>query len=368
MSGNSDDRDFRRKSGGMDSTKRRIVEIGERPLFRTYHPESTCKVSTSARLRPEPGELGFGLSAVLKLRRMAAEGKVDLVVCHPELYAPWRPRSIFPALGRSLPRDAGGLLRTFGHPAVRLLPEVPLAVVDLADSFVIGRHNFFLLDRCRLYFKRELPVDRWRVFFGTGHPNLPTRRIRLNPRFQRRIARLRPISLGVPDSTAALARPVAEKTADVFFAGQVAPSSTVRTAGLAQLVALRGEGYRIDIATEPLPLEAYLERCARAWLTWSPEGFGWECHRHYEAPLCGSVPVMSRPTIERYRPLAEGKHGFYYDVEGDDLALTLRAALADRERLVRMAQAARAHVLAHHTHARLCDYILESCLEGGPAD
>lgn len=349
----------------MDSTKLRIVEIGERPLFRTCYPESTFKVSTSARLRLEPGEAGFGPSTWLTLRRLAAEGNIDLVVCHPELYAPWRPRSIFPALGRSLPRDPGGVLRTFGHAMVRLLPAVPLAVVDLADSFTISRHNFPLLDRCRFYFKRELPIDHWRVFFKTGHPNLPTRRIRLSPRFQRRIAKLRPISLGVPDSVAAAARPTSEKTVDVFFAGQANLSSTVRARGLPQIEALRHEGYRVDIPTGALPLEAYLERCSRAWLTWSPEGFGWECYRHYEAPLCGSVPVMSRPTIDRYRPLVEGEHGLYYDVEGDHLVRIMRAALADRSRLTRMATAAREHVLAHHTHARLCDYILESCLGGG---
>ncbi|MFH0953127.1 MAG: hypothetical protein V1873_02225 [Verrucomicrobiota bacterium] len=43
-----------------------------------------------------------------------------------------------------------------------------------------------------------------------------------------------------------------------------------------------------------------------------------------------------------------------------------RAALADKDRLRTMAGAGREHVLRHHTHQKLCEYILETCLEDGP--
>src|SRR4029079_6512621 len=101
------------------------------------------------------------------------------------------------------------------------------------------------------------------------------------------------------------ARPVgaAEKTADIFFTGRVAGSSTVRRRGLAELIALRDNGVRVDIPDNNLPLEDYLARCARAWLTWSPEGYGFDCFRTYEAAICGSVPVISRQTVDRYKPL-----------------------------------------------------------------
>jgi hypothetical protein len=149
-----------------------------------------------------------------------------------------------------------------------------------------------------------------------------------------------------------------EKTADVFFAGQVTLNSTVREAGMRQLETLAARGYRIDIARERLPYREFLARCARSWLTWSPEGYGWDCRRHYEAALCRSVPLMSRATIHRHRPLVAGEHGFYYDVEGDGLIRAAEDALADKERLARIAEASRTHVLTHHTYEAICRYMV----------
>src|SRR5262249_47265162 len=155
-----------------------------------------------------------------------------------------------------------------------------------------------------------------------------------------------PISLGLPLGREGLAsaRPVGaeQKTTDIFFTGRIAGSSTVRHRGLAELVALRDKGVRVDIPENNLSLEEYLGRCARAWLTWSPEGYGFDCFRTYEAALCGSVPVVSRQTIDRYLPLRESEHCFYHDVEPGALTATIEMALRDRERLMRMAQAARA--------------------------
>ena len=74
----------------------------------------------------------------------------------------------------------------------------------------------------------------------------------------------------------------------------------------------------------------YLARCARAWLVWAPEGYGWDCFRPYEAALAGSVPLISRQTIERYEPFIDNQHCIYYDVEVGHLALAVRRALQDR--------------------------------------
>ena len=71
---------------------------------------------------------------------------------------------------------------------------------------------------------------------------------------------------------------------------------------------------------------------------------------------------MNYPTIERHRPLVAGEHCWLYDVSGDDLAATVRRALADRSRLAAMAVAARNHVLAHHTEAALCTHVVAATL------
>ena len=119
---------------------------------------------------------------------------------------------------------------------------------------------------------------------------------------------------------------------------------------------------RVDIPDKPLPLDEYLARIARAWLSWSPEGYGYDCFRTYEAAICGSVPVLNRQTVDRYLPLRDGEHCFYYDAEPGNLAATITRALQDRGRLSRMAEAARSFVLAEHTSAALARYVAETTL------
>ncbi len=199
----------------------------------------------------------------------------------------------------------------------------------------------------------------------TAHRRVPTPRFRSVERNGERIAKLHPISLGLPLAAAdrlVASPPSGEKTIDVFFAGRIHDSSTVRHRGFDELVALRDEGYAIDVSDTALPFEAYLARCARAHLVWSPEGFGWQTFRIYEAAICGAAPLVSRPSIERYRPLTDGIHAVYYDVEPGELARTVRAALGDRDRLRTIGGAARDHVKAFHTPAAIARHVVETAL------
>ena len=291
-------------------------------------------------------------------------GRFDIVICHASRYAPWSaywltrsfaeswvvgfPNAVFRGLGQYLPLLAGG---------------TPLAIVDLDDTSSIAGHMLPLMRRCRFYFKRELPADHWRVFFRSLHRDLPSPRMRRRADLQDCIAKLRPLSLGLGRARiAAIGAPRSDKEVDLFFAGLVDGSSTVRRRGLAQFQALAAEGYSLDVADVRLPFDEFVRRCARARLAWVPEGLGWDTYRQYEAALCGAVPVMNYPTIERHRPLVAGEHCWLYDVSGDDLAATVRRALADRSRLAAMAVAARNHVLAHHTEAALCTHVVAATL------
>ncbi len=348
----------------------RILEIGEHGLMREAYPQTTTHWSTAAMLPTAehgPRDRLVTLASLPALARALASSDYDLVVVQPGPFAPWH----WQAIGRSLFRRSAlrGVVpyfRTFGQQLSRGRVTAPIAVWDWEDSPFVFRHNQFLLDRATLFFKRELPVDHWRVFMRTVHEGLPTPRFRLLEKQRRRVAKLRPVSLGLPRGRATLptARPVAadQKTSDVFFAGRVAGSSTVRERGLVELQALRDHGIRVDIPEKPVPLHEYLARIARAWLTWSPEGYGYDCFRTYEAAICGSVPILNRQTVERYKPLRDGEHCFYYDVEPGNLTETITRALADRARLSRMAFAAREFVLAEHTPAALARYIAETTL------
>jgi hypothetical protein len=253
------------------------------------------------------------------------------------------------------------LAAALGPELLRRRLSAPLVVVDHEDLPVVSRDNLFLLDRAALWFKRELPADRWRVFLKTAHANLPTPRFRLDPRRLAWVEKLRPISLGLPTEGAALL-PIApaEKRADVFFAGRITGSSSLRPRGMAELFAMAAQGLALDVADTSLPRDEFYRRCAGAWLVWSPEGLGWDCFRHYEAAACGSVPLIGHPPIERHAPLIAGEHALYYDIEAGGLTRAVTAALADKAALARIAAAGQAHVMTRHAPAALARYVVET--------
>ncbi len=247
---------------------------------------------------------------------------------------------------------------------LRLKRQLPLVVIDLDDTPFVRREDLFLLDQSTVWFKRELPVDRWQVFMRTHHASLPTGRYRHSLRAQERIEKLRPISIGVPIGTEAMfPQTPMKKTTDIFFAGMTTGSSYVRQRGIHELSALASKGIKVDAPSQRLSKEEFIRRAASAKLVWSPEGYGWDCFRHYEAPLCWSVPVINQATIERYQPLLDGEHAYYYDPEPGGLERVVVRALSDPERLVAMSAEARKHVLSYHTNSALVRYVLEHSLD-----
>ena len=345
-----------------------IVEIGPRPyIARSFAGETVFFSTDSARDRPE----GVGLLPSLgDLWAALARPDVELVVCHPNFSAPWSVRHINRSVfSWRFVQGRSPLFRTIGPELARWRGRAPLVVVDHEDLPVINRNNLPLLDRCDLWFKRELPADHWRVFTKTAHPNLPTPRFRSSPRRQAWVRKLRPLSIGLPSgSQALLPLPPREKQFDLFFSGRVAGSSTVRERGVAEIEALAARGVSIDRPDKPLPPAEFYARCAAAWLVWSPEGLGWDCFRHYEAPACGSVPLINQPFIDRHQPLIGGEHAIYYDPEPGGLTRAALAALADKPALARIAAAGQAHVAAHHTPEALARYIVETARGLGPRD
>jgi hypothetical protein len=335
-----------------------IVEIGPRPYVARAYANEAAFFPTDFNEIPDDVRV---LGSLAALSRALAQPDLELIVCHPNFSSPWGVRHLNRSIvSRKLVQGRSPLLRAFGPELLRGTTR-PLVVIDHEDLPVIARNNLFLLDRCRLWFKRELPADHWRVFLKTAHANLPTPRFRINSRNQARVAKLRPISIGLPlGAEALLPAAPAPKTGDVFYSGLVEGSSTVRTRGLAELKALAAQGVVVDIPDQRLPPAEFYARCAAAWLVWSPEGLGWDCFRHYEAPACGSVPLINHPPVDRHAPLLGGQHALYYDVEPGGLTRAVTAALADQPALARMAEAGRTQVLANHTPAALARYVVES--------
>jgi hypothetical protein len=347
----------------VDISSLRILEIGG-GYFKMQYPERTTCLWSATKLSGDFPDLdGYSTpDRVLRELRAAGEGKYDVVIANTVRYSPFHPR-YWARAPFYTPNDLwASISRQFGVEVLRWAKiPVPLVAIDMDDSFGIGTSSVFLLDKAKAFFKRELPADKWQVLYGTIHPHLPTLRYRRSEKWRRRIDNLRPISL--PQfryDEAWRSAPFPEKTHDIFFSGVIEGNSTVRAAGLRELERLKSLGYSIDQPTQRLPYDAFLERMSHSWLAWSPEGMGWDCYRHYEAPIAQAVPVMNNPTIFRYAPLLQGVHGVYYDVEPGGLERAVVAALADKDRLRGMAIAARNHVFAHHTVKAHCDHILRA--------
>jgi len=340
----------------------KILEIGQFCLFKRNLPDQTTMVFTGQDWANAAGldVKVFHLGLLPWLRRSLAANAWDLIFCHVPVRPLWERKH---GLAGALIDFARRLrnIRTLGTYALRAPFSAPLVLLDFNDEPIIPAHIFPLLDRALLYFKRELPLDPAKAFLDAT-PALRTHAdVMASPFVRRQLDKLRPISALVNEEAARLALEMhSPKEVDVFFAGSI--NSTQRMAGLAVLQSLMAQGYRIDICEGGLSKHDYLTRCARAFLTWSPEGYGWECLRHYEASLCGSVPILSAPGVTRYFPLRDGEHAFIYPVEGNGLRDTIVGALGDKPRLARMAEAARAHALAHHTHRRGIEHMLEMAL------
>ena len=207
-----------------------------------------------------------------------------------------------------------------------------------------------------MYFKRELPIDRDKL---VTNPSARQKGV-----LARNLSKLRPISIGLaPWRIADLPDPLPEKTTDIFYSGTF--NLEIRSRGAEQLDRLAQEGIRVDLSRERLDRKEYLRRTAQAYLVWSPEGLGWQCFRHLEVSAAASVPVINHSAIEQVKPLQQDRHCLHYHPDGDDLLQVIRAALTDKQRLQKMGQAARHHVLTNHMHANSVAYILSTALSAG---
>ena len=287
-------------------------------------------------------------------------GKYELVFAGNNAFPYFNPR-------KNIFRNCSNLVwKVLRHPNLlkgRAFPYAKLgsrlAGLDMEDRPVIDNRWFHILEHSICFYKRELPQNPCNAFLYTTARTECNGNVLHSETFQRWVKKLRPISLGIePGLCRRHAAIVTGKKTDVFFAGDV-HNRPNRQAGIRQLERLQAEGYAIDISREKLSHEEFLHRCAQARIVWSPEGFGWDCFRHYEIALVGSVPLMQSPPIQRYAPFMDEEHAIYYFVEGDHLAVRVRQALQNRARLVAMGQAARQHVLQWHTHEALSRYVIE---------
>jgi hypothetical protein len=351
---------YQKRSPGLDR-KPRVLELGSLCLFKQGMPEQTTLIWAGKRTDniPSPDYKLLSWPVFRQIRRSLASGAFDLIACYSPELPLWREAGSRESLWRRLLYD---ILIRYSVPA----GPAPLVILDYSDRAPIRRHNHHLLNRASWYFKRELPLSREELLLGTA-PWFDSADTVLRSRLYRNNEqKLFPTSLGMSvDRLADVPEIPSEKTTDIFFSGRM--TSDVRRRGLPELLELSRFGIKVDVPPALLPRKEFYERCARAWLAWSPEGLGWDCFRHYESSVCRSVPVLTRPRITWHRQMKEGVHCFFYEPSGAGLAAVVKAALSDKEKLRTMAEAGREQVLRYHTHRRICGYILQQTI-GTPPD
>jgi hypothetical protein len=350
----------------------RILEFGPTPVVKTVYPEQTFYVGTGM----EPSNLAdvrsfdFGFGRIRQTRSLLDDADFDAVfVTRPASQRDGLSIGLLLRLllNRRAPRRGNAIVRSFGDRMLRLGTRSPMVLFDPSDAPFVPRHMLWLWRRADRIFKRELPLDRWRVFMRTVHPDVPTPRFRMLSRYRAILDKVRPMSLGLSRETEiAIPTDEPEKTTDVFFAGARLGNSYLREAGLRELLLLREAGLSIDMPVERMPREEFYRRCQRARLVWSPEGLGHDAFRHYEAAACSSVPLISRPPIYQYAPFCDGESAFFYDPESGGLTKCVQRALKDRDRLTGIGRAARAHALQHHSQKARVDHMLASLSPAPP--
>lgn len=313
----------------------RILEVSRSGFFKALQPDHTNWIRWGSSLtvdepqRPE----AFGLSALVEILWRVRNRTYDLIVLP----------AIHPDHKFDEPRNklaAKFFLRTAARSPLssalldRLIGSSCHVIVDVGDERHLCETTIRLFPRNTLYFKRELDLDRSTEPQAAG--------------------RVRPLSLFVPNENRI--PPPREKDIDVFFAGALC--NKIRAEAIEAVRSLSRRGLRVVIPPTPLPYAEFMAALARSWLVLSPEGHGWDCYRHYEASLAGSVPVINRPCYRRHFYLQEGVHCFYYDPGEDSLCDLLPALLAGKRRLMRMAEVGRQQVLANHTRSALARYMM----------
>lgn len=188
----------------------------------------------------------------------------------------------------------GPCLKSLGISLSDVVSIMPVAVIDRSDAPFLTPASQQFLQLCSTYFKRELPFDRFFLFYHQRPTPWKKRRKELMPV----VEKVYGIPLGIEDlAYAALKKQRTDnQPVDVLFVGNL--TNTMRQTGVDHLRKwARERSYKVEIH-ESLPYEEYCSITAKSKVTISIAGGGWDCFRHYEAIALGSIPLMNKPTVD----------------------------------------------------------------------
>lgn len=235
---------------------------------------------------------------------------------------------------------------------------LPVAVVDFDDWISISVGGQHLLHDCSLYYKRELPFNRFFLYYPHRPSPWRTMREQLLPH----CAKVRRLPLGIEEQKYQDLKNLRrdEQDIDVFCCGQ--PTSTLRIRAAEELKKLvYATNWKIVLA-DSMPFNEFCDHIARSKITVSLSGGGWDCFRHYEAAALGSIPLIDRPTIDTlWQDITDGV--FFFESTFGNFKERLEYFLTNREHRKSSLAAIQTCIEQAMLHSKIVERIIAELLQ-----
>ncbi|MBI5492919.1 MAG: glycosyltransferase family 1 protein [Deltaproteobacteria bacterium] len=234
----------------------------------------------------------------------------------------------------------------------------PFIVIDDTDDPFIWSVNLDLLLNCRLYFKRELPFDRFFCFRMFESQLKNEKKVELADK-------LRPCWISYDRELVSRffdinnLKPYAERGLDINFICDPF-TNHIRTRTLRFLEGIEGRHKIATARSGRLGRQEFYKLLCDSKIGISLPGRGWDCFRHYEVLLSGALLFATRPSIEFARPLKDGENCVFIESDLSDLEGKLKFYLGNPSAAQKIAGKGNELARGSMHNGKLAEYIMET--------
>jgi len=278
-------------------------------------------------------------------------------------YLSYLSRRLKFSLPSNRPRMGGSIVSEWIRKGVKLPPFI---VVDDLDDPFIHPVDYALLKRCAVYFKRELPFNRFQAFrlfrFHLENEELMALASKLRPVW---ISYDRPSIEAFADLDSV--PPYCEREIDITFLGSTHASYSRQML----IKALDGLKKRYRVITPEGGRKTkgeFYDALKRSRIVISMDGRGWDATKHYELPLFGGLLFIARPTVETAIGLKDGHNCVFIDNHAKDLEGLAGRYLSNPSLSAEIAQRGMDFARNELGNARLAEYVLKTAGEALKGD
>lgn len=236
----------------------------------------------------------------------------------------------------------------------------PIIVVDDKDNQYIWPIDFPLLLNCSLYFKRELPFDRFLSFIFLY--------LKLDNRQKVNLAKkLKPMWISYDSDVVATFTdindtiPYHERDIDISHLCNLY-SGYNRIKILPFLDNLEKDYKIVTTKDGKLDTEAYFKLIKRSKISLSLEGRGWDCNKHYELMLCRTLLFVTRPIIQLAYELVDGENCVFIDNSLNDFERLAKYYLENPELSEKIANNGYELAVNHLSNTKLAEYVINTTM------